>query len=750
MIKRPLCMAAFLLMLGIFTAQWLGFSWIWRTPAGPLPEEWAAREEEVRGKGRVYRQEEKTFSNQICTYLYVEKTYLFIKSKKYPIRNIKCKLNDVEEELTGKTIVFSGKLTLVPLPGNPGEFNQRKYERREKIDFYLENTRLEKAGGEEGIIVKRVRQIREYLAETVNKIFPGREAGLLQAMMLGEKSQVEEEVKGWYQAAGISHVMAVSGLHMSLLGMSLWRILIRTGVCGWAAALSSGVLLAGYGILIGNPTTGFRALLMFGIMMGGKILGRTYDLLTALGLAGILLLTDNPDLLWDCGFQMSFMAVLGIGVYGKGQMKIVEKSWGEFHGKTGPLWKSLLMGWFLWIFSLPVVLYSFYQVSVAGIFCNLLVIPLLPLVLGSGGLALFLGLFHVKIGSLAGILAYGILKIYSLLGRWAEALSWGVWTPGQPSGGQIVVYYAALAGVWYGMTRSSRIYKKKYLVSLCYVCMSAGLLLIINPSGSLSGKITALDVGQGDGIVVQKQGKAFLVDGGSSSKKQVGKYVILPYLKQQGIEKLTGIFLTHTDEDHISGAREVLEEAGKGWLEVEYLFMPQWMRETEEGKELEKLGKQSGVKTEGLKKGDQVIMGKMKIKVLYPGNEDFSQDPNGGSLVLSWESGGVTGIFTGDLPSEQEGKILLDKEQYSFLKVGHHGSNGSSSETFLENISPEIALISCGLHNRYHHPGKEAVKRLEKAGAGIFRTDLQGAVTLYIKKDGKMEVERFREKYLAG
>lgn len=208
MIKRPLCMAAFLLMLGIFTAQWLGFSWIWRTPAGPLPEEWAAREKEVRGKGRVYRQEEKTFSNQIYTYLYVEKTYLFIKSKKYPIRNIKCKLDDVEEELTGKTIVFSGKLTLVPLPGNPGEFNQRKYERREKIDFYLENTRLEEAGGEEGIIAKRVRQIREYLAGTVNKIFPGREAGLLQAMMLGEKSQVEEEVKGWYQAAGISHIMA--------------------------------------------------------------------------------------------------------------------------------------------------------------------------------------------------------------------------------------------------------------------------------------------------------------------------------------------------------------------------------------------------------------------------------------------------------------------------------------------------------------------------------------------------------------
>lgn len=750
MIKRPLCMAAWLLVLGILMAQWLGFSWIWRTPAGALPEEWAAREENVRGEGRVYRQEEKTFSNQTVTYLYVEKTYLFIKSKKYPIRNIKCKMKGVGEEMTGKTIVFSGKLTLVPLPGNPGEFNQRTYERREKIDFYLENTKLEKVREEERGIEKNVRKIREVFGEKLEKIFPSREAGILQAMLLGEKSQVEEEVKGWYQAAGISHVMAISGLHMSLLGMAMWKILLRMGVSARAAALSSTILLIGYGILIENPTTGFRALLMFGIMMGGKILGRTYDLLTALGLAGILLLTENPDLLWDCGFQMSFMAVLGIGSYGKEQMAILEKSWGKMQGKTGALWKSLLMGWFLWIFSLPVVLYSFYQVSVVGIFCNLLVIPLVPLVLGSGGIALLLGMFHVRTGSLAGILAYGILQVYNLLGREAEKLSWGVWTPGQPSWSQILIYYGILVGVWYGMRTSSRIHKKKYYTIICYGVLSAALLWVINFSGDVSGKVTVLDVGQGDGILVREQEEAFLVDGGSSSKKQVGKYVIFPYLKQQGIEELTGIFLTHTDEDHISGAREVLEEAGKGWLEVKYLFMPRWMRKTQEGKELEELGEKSGVKTKGLEKGDQIVIGKMKIKVLYPTDEDFFNDPNGGSLVLSWENRGVTGVFTGDLPSEQEENLYFDKKKYDFLKVGHHGSNGSSSEEFLAKISPEIAFISCGWNNRYHHPGKEAVKRLKAAEIRIFRTDLQGAITLTIKKGGKMRVECFREKSLAG
>lgn len=133
-------------------------------------------------------------------------------------------------------------------------------------------------------------------------------------MLLGEKSQVDSEVKGFYQAAGISHIIAISGLHISLLGMAIWNLMKNLGMPLVLSAGTSFGILTCYGIMIGSPTTAFRALLMFGMMMGAKLLGRTYDLLSALAAAGILLLLDNPDLVGDCGFQLSFLAVAGLSL----------------------------------------------------------------------------------------------------------------------------------------------------------------------------------------------------------------------------------------------------------------------------------------------------------------------------------------------------------------------------------------------------------------------------------------------------
>lgn len=743
MIRRPICAAAWLLIVGSLMAHWLGISWIWRSPAGPKPEQWAIREERVYGEGAVYRQEEKTFSNKTYTYLYLKQTCLFIESKKYPVRNIKCIVEKPLECLSGKNVEVTGKLVLPEAPGNPGEFDRRKYERAGKIDFYLEEASIQKITGKEGRIAAGVRKLRHFLGKVIGDIFPSQEAGILKAMLLGERSQLDQEVKGWYQSAGISHIMAISGLHMSLLGISIWKMVNFCGIPAGIGAALSVFLLAGYGILIENPTTAFRALLMFGIFMGAKILGRSYDLFTALALAAILLLTDNPDLLWDCGFQMSFMAVAGIGGYGNAQIKLLREMGKDFSGRAGKIRQNLLMGLFLWFFTLPVVLSSFYQVSVAGILCNLLVIPLMPLAVGSGGAAMLLGSVHTGLGSIVGIPAYGILKLYSILGQAAEKSVWGIWTPGQPLAERIVVYYLVLGSSWLLLLWIKK--KKKILPAGGIYGITAGILLfLMGGSGKALTQITVLDVGQGDGIVVQGEGEAFLIDGGSSSEKKVGSYVLLPYLKQQGIGKLTGIFLTHTDEDHVNGAREVLEEAKKGWFSVRYLFMPYWMGESEEGKELAEMAKEAGATVRFLCAGDQVRTEEMTFQILFPGKEDYRENPNGGSLVLSWESQRMRGIFTGDLPMEQEKEVILEEGDYDFLKVGHHGSNGSSSEEFLARISPRIALISCGRNNRYGHPGKESMERIRQEGAEIFRTDILGAVTVRFGKKGSIRVEGFR------
>ncbi|MGN0250480.1 MAG: DNA internalization-related competence protein ComEC/Rec2 [Oliverpabstia sp.] len=717
-IKRPMCLSACILAFAIILADLLGISWIWRSPAGPVPD---SEGEKITAQGEVYDQEEQIYSNQVMTYLYLKHTRLYVNGKIYPIRNIKCYLAGSQENFLGECLSVTGTLEVPEEPGNPGEFNRRRYEQSRKIDYYLQKCRIEERSSEQQGFAVLMEKCRNYCSEVLESIFPEQEAGVLEAMLLGEKKLLEDEVQSGFQAAGISHVIAISGLHISMLGAALWSAMQWAGFPMILNAAVSCIVLLGYGVLINNPATAVRAVLMFLVMLGARLFGRAYDLLSALSLAAILLLVDNPDLLFSGSFQLSFAAVAAMGTYvaQKGdllRMIFPGKRWIEAAGT----------GLALWISMLPVSLSVFSQVSMIGILCNLVVLPLMPLVLGSGFMALILGCWNCRVGSLAGIPAYGLIKLYEITGAWAEKIPCGVWTPGKPSVLVVVICYALLG---LELVLEKRVLKRAVQAALS-VGIPAAVILILSAPWKNVDSITVLDVGQGDGIVLRSGNVQILVDGGSTSKNQVGKYILLPYLKHEGVSVLEGIFLTHTDEDHINGAKEVLEEAQKGWLTVKQVFCPVWMAQTEEGKEILRLAQQCGASCRTLQAGDSLYMGNAEIRILYPGTGDFSQDPNDGSLVFEWECDGIRALFTGDLPLEQEEGLLDRIRPCTFLKAAHHGSNGSTSEQFLEKVSPKAVWISCGINNRYGHPGEETMERLRNHDTEIFRTDRQGALAL--------------------
>lgn len=689
MSKRPLCLLAIFLVTLFFCLDFLGVSWIWRSPKGHLPEQLATDEKEVILTGIVYRQEDSI--------LYIKETDLWIHSNQYPIRNVKCFTKEKCENLLGSQVTVAGVFVLPKCPTNLGEFNEKQYERARKIDYHLEETQVLEADQERGKPRRWIQRLKVVGQNTLKKIFPEKEAGVLETMIFGEKGNLDPKIKMQYQAAGISHMISISGLHISLLSMSLWKLLRKRGMSMGMSALLALVVLFFYSIMIENPTTAFRAVLMFCVMLGAKLIGRTYDLLSALAFACILLLLDNPDLLYDGGFQLSFTAILGMQ-QGQGKEKGIS----------------------LWLFTLPVVLYHFYQVSVIGIVLNLVLIPLVPILLTGGIAAMCIGILHVWTGSILGIPVWILLKVCEYSGILAERIPFAVWTPGQPSWGNIVVYYLGLAGFFYLQKKGNKI---RWLLPFV-------LCLVLSGSGGTKHQITMLDVGQGDGFVLQSDGAAVLIDGGSSSRSKVGTYVILPYLKQQGISRVDGIFISHSDEDHVNGIKEVLEEARKGWLKVTYVFMPRWMKETEEGIQLEILGKQSGVNVCYLHKGEKVVIKNMVFSVLHPGSDFPKEDTNGGSLVLRGEIQGISMLFTGDLPLEYEEAIQDNIEEADILKVAHHGSRGSSSESFLRAASPSVALISAGKRNVYGHPAKEVLDRLEKQACRIYQTPASGMVTL--------------------
>ena len=692
----------------------------------------------------VYRIEKTT-----RTVIYLKKAILIRSgsTKNYPIRNIKCtgkeeKINSLRE---GMHVRLEGMLVLPELPRNPGQFNRRIYESGKKIDFYLENPTVLEVKEQRSGVREVVEIWKTEMMNRCEKIYPDEEAGILEAMLFGEKSELSGDIKELYQAAGISHVLVISGLHISLLALAVAGILRRLGFPMPVWVILSVGVLAGYGILIGQPTTAVRALLMFFVLQGARLLGRSYDLLSALAFAGILMLLDNPDLILDGGCRLSFCAVIGVGWYVSEKNKIFrsigEKEKRKNRGKggkgssAGAMLENIRAGWYLWLFTLPVMLDTFYQVSVVGILWNLVAIPLLPVIIASGGLGVVLAGWNIFLGSLAGSPAYGMLQLYQEIGNISEKLPVGMWTPGQPSKPVIAGYYLVIFLLVLVEKQLIKREKRWKIFPGMELCSMLLLLLLMAHPWQQREKITFLDVGQGDASLLQSGGQTLLLDGGSTSQKNVGTYVILPYIKQQGISCLEAVVLTHTDQDHINGVTEVLEEGKKGWLTVKNLMYPYWMEGTEQGKQLKKLAEEAGASCRKIRAGDRLTIGKAEAVVLYPKEQEKIAEPNAGSLVLFWKWEGVRAMFTGDLPEEKERELLQNLPACEILQVGHHGSATSTCREFLEQVQPSLAVISCAMKNRYGHPSPDTVERLKKTGCEIRYTMRSGAIT--IRKRGR-------------
>ena len=280
------------------------------------------------------------------------------------------------------------------------------------------------------------------------------------------------------------------------------------------------------------------------------------------------------------------------------------------------------------------------------------------------------------------------------------------------------------------------------------VLLTAGILVLgYHPSGKL--KVTCLDVGQGDGILVETPEKRhYLIDGGSSSQSDLGRYCILPALKSQGIAYLDGIFISHTDQDHISGVKELLEYMGKGLTTIRAgcLILPAWAEKPDAWMELARAAGAAGIKVVTVKKGDQLHCDKVTFSVLWPEKNAIGKDVNEEAMVMELSLGAFQMLFTGDIGGDTEKKLLASGilKDVDCLKVGHHGSRYSTTEAFLQKVKPEVAVISCSSTNTYGHPSPETIERLETAGSQVEYTMKKGAIT--VETDGKkLKIRRFRK-----
>ncbi len=652
----------------------------------------------------------------------------------------------------GEIVILNGTAELWKTAVNQGNFDAQAFYLARKTDFALKNvTLLEKHGRKsawrEGLFALKLR-----LKEVYGAAMEPLACGVMTTMVTGDKTLLDEETKRLYQTAGLSHIMAISGLHISIIGMTLYRFLRNRGCTFGTAGMIASICLYGYGTMAGMGTSIERSAGMFGLLLLAQAAGRSYDSLNALGLMGLILLWRNPYLLWDAGFQFSFAAILGI-VWLGGCISFADAS----HRKQK---ETLFASTAVQLATLPLVTWYYYEIPLYALPVNLLVLPLMGVILSCGVAGGALGLVWLRGGSFVLCFSEKLLALVRWLCAGAATLPQSMVIVGRPKLWQVFCYYAGLVGVTFLIYRqkTAGIAPAKQVRRL--LCVSAALLFVLLFRPPKTFELSFLDVGQGDGIYLHSEsGCDMFVDGGSTSEKQVGTYRMLPFLKYKGVKSIDVWFVSHTDEDHISGLRELLE-AGYA---IDTLVFAETILQDEAYEVLVKLAEKNKTELLYVKAGDTLYLGDARISMLFPaGTNDESlalaEDKNANSLVFSYEENGFCGLFTGDTGAEQERAILKEREQLAadgktengrigvdVYKAAHHGSKYSNSSELLERISPTISVISCAEKNRYGHPHAEAVARMKESGSEVFCTMDAGQITIKIR-EGKLLVEQFVER----
>lgn len=749
-------------------------------------------------------------------------------------------VEDVPESFMGSMVEVTGTLRNFEEPSNPGQFDAPSYYQILQISFRLNQADISYQSGAYSRIKEGLYQLRRVLSRRIDDLLPKEEASVMKTMLLGEKGELDEELKGLYQRNGIAHILSISGLHISMLGMGLYQLLRRLGVRIAPSAAVSSVMILLYGVMTGFSVSSVRAIAMFLLQMLAVSVGRTYDMITAIALAAVLLLLSQPRYIFHSGFQFSFLCVVGISLLQPALCNVRSR-----------LLQKLLAGLSMTVVTLPVYLGCFYQLPVYSVFLNFIVLPLMSILMGAGLVMLAVSFLYQPLGILIGSVVVGVLTIYKRLGLLCEQLPMHLWTPGAPDVWQIAVYLLLLAlialfgrtrikekryrrekaagGVWcftakkhgrqtvcgskcgfaamigrqtvrrgaggYGIGSVYRYLIRYGLpVRFCWCLVAVGILVI-----SLRFRpallVTFLDVGQGDCIFVQEQdGTSYLVDGGSSSVSEVGKYRIVPFLKYQGADRVKAVFVSHADSDHCNGICELLTRAQKEGITIENLVLPELAEACKEEnyRELEALAAQQSIPVSYLHTGQSIRESGVTFRCMHPDEGYVSEDANEASMVLYAAYRDFSLLLTGDV--EGQGESLLTERlqqeaesaavqksqmqgekasvavqqtdmqvqseaeiangykpdaqntamQVDVLKVAHHGSRYSTTEAFLQTANPAVAVISCGATNSYGHPHEETLERLTQADVTWFATKDHGAVSVLVERNGSYRVQGYR------
>ena len=583
-------------------------------------------------------------------------------------------------------------------------------------------------------------------------------------ILVGYKDEISENIQENFKESNISHILAVSGLHVSYIVLAITKSLEKIQGKRNSKFVTIFFIII-YMFLTNFSPSVVRACVMGIIAIASKLTYNKNDIYTNIAISLLCILIYNPYLITSVGVLLSYGGTIGIILFQKSISLVLGriKSQSEIYKYNSKIRKvidyiqdTLVVSFSAQIVIEPIIAKMYNTLSFSFFITNFLVSPIIGPIIILGFLFIISNYLCPKfISIIIKFIIENLLRVLIEISKIGKILPFNKIYVATPDVWQIFTYYIVIyiINIIYKVSikRSTTAFQKRLInwknlikhlikkhfrkvleIILCIVILVITIKIIPN-----SLKIYFIDVGQGDStLIVTPHGKTILIDGGGSENYDVGKNILLPYLLDRKITKIDYVIISHFDTDHVGGILTVLEE-----LRVEKVIIGKQCETSENYQRFLEIINKRQIFVKRVEKGDKINIEKnVQISVLFPDTNLISENSlNNNSLVFKFVHKDFSVLFTGDIEQIAEERLVKiysksDLLRATILKIAHHGSKTSSIQEFLELVQPKIALIGVGENNLYGHPNEEIIERLKDIGAKIYRTDEDGEIIINIRK----------------
>lgn len=653
-------------------------------------------------------------------------TAKIVRNNKKILINIKMS-QDIPSIKYGDSLYIEGEFKQPEEARNYKGYNYKQYLKTKKIIGTVE---LEKAKILKSSNGSFIHNIQKYIKDTINGTLTDEEGNLLLAILLGDKDKLSEDIQESFKTSNLSHMLAVSGAHVSYIILGLTYVLQNSIIGKKNGKIVCIIFLLAFMAITNFTPSVTRACIMAILTLLSSIIYRKSDVYTNISVAALITLIFNPYSLLDLGFQLSYGGTIGIIIFIK---RIQEK---KSNSKVINYIKQMaLVSIYANIIIIPIMMYHFNTVSFTFIISNIMASPILGIIVITGFLFIIASITVKPLTRLIAIFIKPILSILIKISQICSKLPFSNILVVTPYMFNVISYYAIILYC----IKSKKNNKCKIIICLLIVLILINFIIYIFPQKL---RIFFIDVGQGDStLIITSDKKTVLIDGGGSDSFDVGEKVLLPYLLDRRILKIDYVLISHFDTDHCGGILTIMEK-----VKVKNIIISEQAEHSENYERFKKLMIHKKIRLIEVKKGDKIKIGRYsEFKILFPTSRLLSENPlNNNSIVAQFNYNNFKMLFTGDIEKLAEQQILKTEKaeiRADILKVAHHGSKTSSIPEFIKAVRPKIALIGVGKNNTFGHPNQQTIKNLENIKCRIYRTDLQGEIIIKIDQKGRMNVK---------